>query len=273
MGAGRTAWSLATMSRPPSVDALARSLAGTGLPHPLLVDVARAAIADGAVDDAPARAEDLRRTLLTTVVNATGVLLHTNLGRAPVAHHQPARAESLELDLATGERGSRQRGVGSLLARLYRRRGGDRRQQQRRRRAAGAGRPRRRPRRAGQPGRERRDRRWVPRPRGDGPVGRPSRRRRHHEPHPPRRLPPGRRAPGRRRGPRAQGAPEQLPHRRLRRGDDRRRAGHARGAGRRRSRQRPARCHLPVAARAPTRRRGWPASRPPARPWPPAPRS
>ena len=107
-----------TGERPPSVDALARSLAGCGLPQPLLVDVARQAIADGAVADAPARAEALRRTLLTPVVNATGVLLHTNLGRAPVAHTQDARAQSVELDLATGERGSRQRGVGSLFARL-----------------------------------------------------------------------------------------------------------------------------------------------------------
>jgi L-seryl-tRNA(Ser) seleniumtransferase len=106
------------MERPPSVDALARSLAPSGLPHPLLVDVARQAIADGAVADAPARAEHLRRTLLTPVVNATGVLLHTNLGRAPLAHHQDARAQSVELDLATGERGSRQRTVGPLLARL-----------------------------------------------------------------------------------------------------------------------------------------------------------
>ena len=107
-----------SMSRPPSVDALARSLAASGLPHPLLVDVARQSIADGAVEDAAARAEALRRTLLTPVVNATGVLLHTNLGRAPVSLAQTARAESLELDLATGERGSRQRGIGSLLARL-----------------------------------------------------------------------------------------------------------------------------------------------------------
>ncbi|HEU4840943.1 MAG TPA: hypothetical protein VFT09_05845, partial [Ilumatobacteraceae bacterium] len=106
------------MERPPSVDALARSLAPSGLPHPLLVDVARQAIADGAVADAGARAEHLRRTLLTPVVNATGVLLHTNLGRAPLAHHQDARAQSVELDLATGERGSRQRTVGPLLARL-----------------------------------------------------------------------------------------------------------------------------------------------------------
>jgi L-seryl-tRNA(Ser) seleniumtransferase len=106
------------MERPPSVDALARSLSSSGLPHPLLVDVARAVIADGVVAEAPARAEALRRTLLTGVVNATGVLLHTNLGRAPLGHTQPARATSLELDLTTGERGSRQRGIGTLLARL-----------------------------------------------------------------------------------------------------------------------------------------------------------
>jgi L-seryl-tRNA(Ser) seleniumtransferase len=106
------------MERPPSVDRLARSLAATGLPHALLVDVARQAIADGAVEDAPRRAEALRRTLLTPVINATGVLLHTNLGRAPLAHHQEARAQSLELDLATGARGSRQRAVGQLVARL-----------------------------------------------------------------------------------------------------------------------------------------------------------
>jgi hypothetical protein len=31
-------------SRPPSVDKLARSLKATGLPHPILVDIARAAI-------------------------------------------------------------------------------------------------------------------------------------------------------------------------------------------------------------------------------------
>jgi L-seryl-tRNA(Ser) seleniumtransferase len=109
-------------SRPPSVDALARSLAATGLPHPLLVDVARQAIATGppagVAERAATLAESTRRTLLVPVVNATGVLLHTNLGRAPVAHHQAARPLTVELDLATGERGSRQRAVGQLFARL-----------------------------------------------------------------------------------------------------------------------------------------------------------
>jgi L-seryl-tRNA(Ser) seleniumtransferase len=97
---------------------LARSIATVGLPHPINVDIARAAIADGDPDGALARAREFRRTLLTPVVNATGVLLHTNLGRAPVAHHQAAHAQTVEFDLATGERGSRQRAVGQLFARL-----------------------------------------------------------------------------------------------------------------------------------------------------------
>jgi L-seryl-tRNA(Ser) seleniumtransferase len=104
--------------RPPSVDALARSLAPSGLPHPICVDIARSAIDAGDVESAPARAREFRRSLLTPVVNATGVLLHTNLGRAPLAHHQDAVATTVEFDLATGQRGSRQRAVGQLFARL-----------------------------------------------------------------------------------------------------------------------------------------------------------
>jgi L-seryl-tRNA(Ser) seleniumtransferase len=104
--------------RPPAVDVLARSMAGSGLPHPLLVDVARAAIAAGDPGSAARRADDLRRTLLTPVINATGVLLHTNLGRAPLGVEQPARPQTVEFDLATGERGSRHRAVGQLFARL-----------------------------------------------------------------------------------------------------------------------------------------------------------
>ncbi len=59
-----------------------------------------------------------RRQLLGPVINATGVLLHTNLGRAPLAMNHAARPTNVELDLVTGQRGSRQRGVGSLLASL-----------------------------------------------------------------------------------------------------------------------------------------------------------
>ena len=67
-----------------------------------------------------ARSPSLRR-----VLNATGVLIHTNLGRAPLAEAALARVaevgggySNLEYDLARGERGSRQDHLGPLLERL-----------------------------------------------------------------------------------------------------------------------------------------------------------
>ena len=107
----------APAQRPPSVDKLARSMADVGLPHPLLVDAARAAIAAGAPDTARTIAVALGRRMLRPVINATGTILHTNLGRAPVAWTQPERYTNLELDLTTGQRGSRMATAGSLIAR------------------------------------------------------------------------------------------------------------------------------------------------------------
>ena len=109
---------MSSTSRPPSVDALARSLAPSGLPHPILVEIARAAIGRGEWQQATNDAEHFARTLLQPVVNATGVLLHTNLGRAPMRIARDARAVNLEIDLESGRRGSRQHAVGGLLARL-----------------------------------------------------------------------------------------------------------------------------------------------------------
>ncbi len=103
--------------RPPSVDRLARSLADTGLPHPLLVDAAREAIAAGDPEAARTIAEAVAGALLRPVVNATGVLLHTNLGRAPLATTTSGRATNLEFDLAAGVRGSRTVHAGSMVAR------------------------------------------------------------------------------------------------------------------------------------------------------------
>ena len=67
----------------------------------------------------------LERPSLRRVINATGVILHTNLGRAPLApaaREAVARAAegyaNLELDLATGERGSRHAHVEGLLCEL-----------------------------------------------------------------------------------------------------------------------------------------------------------
>ena len=105
-------------SRPPSVDALARDLVDTGLPHALCVEVARAAIAADDVAGARSRAEAAARALLRPVINATGVLLHTNLGRAPILETEAGMYSNLEFDLASGRRGSRRSHAASLLARL-----------------------------------------------------------------------------------------------------------------------------------------------------------
>ena len=128
-------------AHPPSVDRLARQLASSfDLPHPLLVEAAREAIAAGDPDQAAALAQRTQAMLLQPVINATGVLLHTNLGRAPLALDFPAAAAqplavqpppataprqldsagyaNVELDLVTGQRGSRQDAVGQLFAML-----------------------------------------------------------------------------------------------------------------------------------------------------------
>ena len=115
--------SVDTAGRPPSVDALARELAVRhSLPHSLLVDLARQAIASGSPAQVSERVEQLAsefaQSLIRDVINATGVLLHTNLGRAPMAMQTSSRATNLELNMATGERGSRQSTVGKLLATL-----------------------------------------------------------------------------------------------------------------------------------------------------------
>ncbi|MFQ5558607.1 MAG: L-seryl-tRNA(Sec) selenium transferase [Acidimicrobiales bacterium] len=103
-------------ARPPSVDRLARSLADLGLPHALLIDAARRAVAAGDPGSARARARATQERLLRPVINATGVLLHTNLGRAPLEWHQDERYTNLELDLVTGDRGSRMAAAPDLLA-------------------------------------------------------------------------------------------------------------------------------------------------------------
>ena len=105
--------------RPPSVDALARSLAADHeLPHALLVDCARRAVRerpDAAAVHAAELAHQLRVSLLGDVVNATGVLLHTNLGRAPLPMTTSGRPSNLEFDLTTGTRGSRQDPIARLV--------------------------------------------------------------------------------------------------------------------------------------------------------------
>ncbi len=75
-------------------------------------------VADHAVAALPATASSLR-----PVVNATGVVVHTNLGRAPLSRAAldavvtAGRATDVEFDLATGRRARRGRGALAALAR------------------------------------------------------------------------------------------------------------------------------------------------------------
>jgi L-seryl-tRNA(Ser) seleniumtransferase len=105
----------------PSVDRLATSVARAEL------DARRAELLAGATDDVDlvARARGRLRPHLRRVLNATGVVVHTNLGRAPLsaaARAAVARAaegySNLELDLRSGGRGARHEHVESLLIEL-----------------------------------------------------------------------------------------------------------------------------------------------------------
>src|SRR5947209_11754490 len=116
----------------PSVDELARASE-----DPLAVDAARAVIARAREairrgsdpgDLAMLLHEELaaaRRPALRRVLNATGVIVHTNLGRAPLAAAALERVieatrgySNLEYDLGEGRRGSRQDHVAAIVQRL-----------------------------------------------------------------------------------------------------------------------------------------------------------
>jgi L-seryl-tRNA(Ser) seleniumtransferase len=116
----------------PSVDELAR-----GAGDPLALDAARAVIDRARAEiragrdpgDLAGRLEEelaaARAPRLRRVLNATGVIVHTNLGRAPLAEEALARVveasrgySNLELDLGQGVRGSRQEVLAPVLGRL-----------------------------------------------------------------------------------------------------------------------------------------------------------
>src|SRR5207249_10637886 len=110
-------------------------------PRPLLVDCARAVVEETrarllraeAVDTDPRALLDALRTLvksrgslsLTRAVNGTGIIVHTNLGRAPLCDaairavaEVMAGYSTLEIDVGSGRRGARHQHVEPLLTRL-----------------------------------------------------------------------------------------------------------------------------------------------------------
>lgn len=115
-------------NRPPSVDALVRRVDDGTLPRPLVVATVREVIAAGRDDprldveaESRNRLDELRLSAPRRIINATGVLLHTNLGRAPwppqaitAASEVAASYANVELDVTTGERGRRNEAAARL---------------------------------------------------------------------------------------------------------------------------------------------------------------
>ncbi len=114
----------------PSVDVLVRNIEPRfpGIARERLVAVARDLLQAVREFELPLEAieEELSRRIhkltsatLKRVINATGVVLHTNLGRAPLRPFTPVAGYSnLELDLATGRRGKRDDHFVPLLTEL-----------------------------------------------------------------------------------------------------------------------------------------------------------
>ena len=109
----------------PSVNALVQELGCDDVPHAAAVALVRRELARirrtaahltprTVLDDLRSAMEKLRRGRLQTVINATGVLVHTNLGRAPLARQVvsaigeiAANYNNLEYDLHDGRRSER----------------------------------------------------------------------------------------------------------------------------------------------------------------------
>ncbi len=113
----------------PGVDTLLEAMSDCPLPRPLVVATIRAELAAlrknkpipepaEIISGLRLRLDDLALSRLQPVINGTGVVVHTNLGRAPIAPPANAGYTNLEIDLATGRRGKRAAYVEQCLAEL-----------------------------------------------------------------------------------------------------------------------------------------------------------
>ena len=109
----------------PAMTKVLDSLGPIDLPRPLIVDLVRHELAHlrrareipdfaAIVDLVRASLEKLRASRIQPVINGTGIIVHTNLGRSPlpqgageVLRNVASSYNNLELDLATGDRGDR----------------------------------------------------------------------------------------------------------------------------------------------------------------------
>ncbi|MGI9241926.1 MAG: L-seryl-tRNA(Sec) selenium transferase [Verrucomicrobiales bacterium] len=109
----------------PAVEKVLKALGTTDLPRPLVVDVVREAVAelreageapefDVVVDNIRGRLTQIWGQRLQPVINGTGVLIHTNLGRSPLSppavenlQKIASNFNNLEFDIPSGDRGKR----------------------------------------------------------------------------------------------------------------------------------------------------------------------
>jgi L-seryl-tRNA(Ser) seleniumtransferase len=120
----------------PAVNAILDSLGQIDLPRPLIVDVVRRELAQlrrrreipefiVIVDLVRESIENLRASRIQPVINGTGIIVHTNLGRSPLPlgtgetlRHIASSYNNLELSLPSGSRGQRGDYVERALALL-----------------------------------------------------------------------------------------------------------------------------------------------------------
>ena len=114
----------------PGVDTIIEAVTDCPLPRPLVVAVIRAELQslrkaasipgrDGIIATIRQRLDDLALSRLQPVINGTGVVVHTNLGRSPMNPlADAAGCINLEIDLVTGRRGGRAAYLERCLAEL-----------------------------------------------------------------------------------------------------------------------------------------------------------
>ena len=139
----------------PAVEKVLQALGDAGLPRPMVVGVVRRELAalrkqksipgfDAVLAAVRAALRDLRASRIRPLINGTGILIHTNFGRAPLRpatsskrwRASDANYNNLEYGLAGGKRGGRAAYLEQGLAVLVRRGSRDGREQQRRRAGA-----------------------------------------------------------------------------------------------------------------------------------------
>jgi L-seryl-tRNA(Ser) seleniumtransferase len=120
----------------PAVSKILEALGHSDLPRPFVVEIVRRKLSqirassvapefDSIVADLRRSLDELRASRLQSVINGTGIVIHTNFGRAPLPREAVdalneigAAYSNLEYDLAKGERGGRGFYVESALALL-----------------------------------------------------------------------------------------------------------------------------------------------------------